>query len=133
MSEAKEHQGKEESVSKCPRCGGVISYIERQKKGGKYYYYAVHYLGYTKTSTGKVRKNVKKCYLGPETYDYVSKTHSDLGIVFEGAVEERRVIHYLDAFIMSLTKIELDKPTLIEIINKLKYLVERLEEIVKEE
>ena len=116
---------------KCPRCGGVISYIERQKKGGKYYYYAVHYLGYTKTS-GKVRKNVKKCYLGPETYDYVSKTHSDLGIVFEGAVEERRVIHYLDAFIMSLTKIELDKPTLIEIINKLKYLVERLEEIVKE-
>jgi len=136
MSEVgpKEHQGKEESVSrpKCPRCGGVISYIEHQKKGGKYYYYAVHYLGYTKTSNGKVKKNVRKCYLGPKAYNYVSRTHSDLGIVFEGAVEERRVIHYLDAFIMSLTKIELDRPTLIEIINKLKYLTQRLEEIVKE-
>jgi hypothetical protein len=108
----------------------VISYIERQRKGDKYYYYAVHYLGYSKVG-GRVRKNVRKCYLGPEVYDYVSRTHSDLGIVLEGAVEGRRVIHYLDAFIMSLTRVELDRPTLIEIINKLKYLTQRLEEIVE--
>lgn len=123
-------QGEGPSRPRCPRCGGVISYIERQRKGDKYYYYAVHYLGYSKVG-GRVRKNVRKCYLGPEVYDYVSRTHSDLGIVLEGAVEGRRVIHYLDAFIMSLTRVELDRPTLIEIINKLKYLTQRLEEIVE--
>ena len=56
-----------------------------------------------------------------------------MGITFEGAIDERRVIHYLDMFIMALTKVELDKPTLVEIINKLRYLTTRLEEIAKEE
>jgi hypothetical protein len=110
---------------RCPRCGGEISWIEKQKKGDRIYYLAVHYLGYS----GK-KKKVRKCYLGPEEYVYVSRTHQDLGIIFEGAIDERRVIHYLDMFIMSLTKIELDKPTLVEIINKLKYLTSRLEEYV---
>lgn len=35
----------------CPRCGSPISWIERYRKGGRVYYVAVHYLGYTKGSS----------------------------------------------------------------------------------
>lgn len=114
----------------CPRCGSPISWVERQRKGDRVYYVAVHYLGYTKVG-GKVRKRVRKCYLGPEVYEYVTRLHQDLGITLEGAVVDRRVLHYLDAFITALSKAELDKPTLIEIANKLEYLTQRLREYVR--
>ena len=114
----------------CPRCGSPISWIETQRKGDRVYYVAVHYLGYTK-SGGRVRKRVRKCYLGPEVYEYVSRTHQNLGVVLEGAVVDRRVLHYLDAFITALSKAELDKPTLVEIVSKLRYLTSRLEEYVR--
>jgi len=115
----------------CPRCGGEISWIESQSKGGRVYYYAVHYLGYTKVGK-KLRKRVRKCYLGPEAYEYVSRLHSDLGLRLEGAVVgSKRAVHYLDAFIESLTRVELDRATLIDILAKLKHLTQRLEEYVR--
>jgi len=114
----------------CPRCGSPISWVERQVKGGRVYYYAVHYLGYTK-SGGRVRKRVRRCYLGPEAYEYVSRLHRDLGIVLEGAVVGRRVVHYLDAFVEALSRVELDRSTLVEILNKLRYLAQRLEGYVR--
>ena len=123
----------------CPRCGSPISWVERQRKGDRVYYYAVHYLGYTKVG-GRVRKRVRRCYLGPESYEYVSRLHKDLGIVLEGAVVDRRVVHYLDAFVEALSRVELDRSTLVEILNKLRYLTQRLggyvrklEELEKEE
>jgi len=42
-----------------------------------------------------------------------------------GADDPRRVIHYLGAFIRALLNANLEKPTLIEILNKLKYLTSR--------
>ena len=116
---------------RCPRCGAEISWIETQKKKDRVYYYAVHYTGYDKVGS-KVRKKVRKCYLGPEEYEYVSRLHSDLGLKLEGAVVEKRVVHYLDAFVEALVKADLDRLTLVEIINKLKHLTERLDEYVKE-
>ena len=109
----------------CPRCGSPISWVERQRKGDRVYYYAVHYLGYTKVG-GRVRKRVRRCYLGPESYEYVSRLHKDLGIVLEGAVVDRRVVHYLDAFVEALSRVELDRSTLVEILSKLRYLTQRL-------
>ena len=100
----------------------MISYIERQRKGDKYYYYAVHYLGYSKVG-GRVRKNVRKCYLGPEEYEYVTKLHQDLGIVFEGAIEERRVLHSVDGLVEALGRLELDVPTRVELVSKLLHYV----------
>jgi hypothetical protein len=117
--------GKVSLKPRCPRCGYEISWIERIRRGDRVYYLAVHYLGYS----GK-KKKVRKCYLGPEEYVYVSRTHQDLGIVFEGAIDDRRIINYLHTFIKALTKIELEKPILIEILNILKHLVSRLEEYV---
>jgi len=115
------------SKPRCPRCGGVISWIESQRKGGRVYYVAVHYLGRV---GGK--RMVKKCYLGPEEYVYVSRTHQDLDITLEGLIRDRRLINYLDAFISSLFTIDLDEKTLIEVTRRLRNLVERLERYVRE-
>jgi len=114
----------------CPRCGSPVSWVEKQRKGSRVYYVAVHYLGYSREG-GRVRKQVRKCYLGPEEYDYVTRLHQNLGIVLEGAVVDRRVVHYLDAFVRALSKAELDRPTLVEIVNKLEYLTSRLREYVR--
>jgi len=58
----------------CPRCGQPYSYIESYTKGSQKYYVAVHYEGYQKAE-GKVKKRVRKCYLGPQVYKYVEKLH----------------------------------------------------------
>ena len=116
----------------CPRCGAPISWVESQTKGGRTYYYAVHYYGYTKVGK-KIKKKVRRCYLGPEVYEYVSRLHRDLGLTLEGAVAgQKRLTHYLDAFISALASAELDRATLIDILTKLKHLTQRLEVYVRE-
>ena len=58
---------------------------------------------------GKVRKRVRKCYLGPEgSYEYVTRTHEREGLVFRGAVDRERILAYLDALIGYVSKVELD-------------------------
>jgi len=79
----------------CRRCGRPISWIETRRRGDQVYYYAVHYSGYIRDSSGKVRKRVTKCYLGPQEYVYVSKLHEDLGLALRGAIDPGRVYQYL--------------------------------------
>jgi hypothetical protein len=43
----------------CPRCGQPVSYIERHRRNGHVYYYAVHYLGYERAPDGRVVKRLK--------------------------------------------------------------------------
>jgi len=75
----------------CPRCGGKISWIERRRVGGNVYYFAVH-----EWREGGKRR-IRKCYLGPDTYIYVSVTHEgDTGLVFHGLVDRRRAVKYLE-------------------------------------
>lgn len=94
----------------CPRCGRPINYFEKHRKGGQEYVIAVHYLGYEKLPSGKVRKKVDKCYLGPaSSYIYVSKTHEREGLVFYGASEQKRIIYYIDMLITALRNYPLDK------------------------
>jgi len=96
----------EERERLCPRCGGRISWIERHKHGGRVYLVAVHYLGYDK-ETG--RKNVRKCYLGPEdAYEYVSKIHEREGLELKGLADSGRALEYLDVLINYISKVELD-------------------------
>ena len=85
-------------VRVCPRCGLPYSYIERRVVGGRVYLYAVHI---TKVKEGgKVKRRVRKCYLGPEdSYEYVSKLHEREGIVLRGLADRQRIIKYLDAII----------------------------------
>ena len=43
----------------CPRCGQPVSYIERHRRNGHVYYYAVHYLGYERAPDGRVLKRLE--------------------------------------------------------------------------
>jgi len=97
-----EGEAQPRGVRICPRCGQPISYIERQRHGNQVYYYAVHYLGYERTPDGKIRKKVKRCYLGPAKYIEVSKLHADLGLTLKGLMEEERERDYIEALVRSV-------------------------------
>ncbi|MFP3171957.1 MAG: hypothetical protein RXQ79_02820 [Acidilobus sp.] len=86
----------------CPRCGAPVSYIERQRRGNRVYYYAVHYEGYERTPDGRVHKKVRRCYLGPNAYVEVSKLHADLGLTLKGLIEEGRERDYMEALARSV-------------------------------
>ena len=99
----------------CPKCGLPISYIDSYKRGGNTYYLAVHYLGYVKDQTGKVKKKIKKCYLGPKEYVYVSALHQDLRLVFRGLLENERILNYLKALREALEDMKLRRELLVEL------------------
>jgi len=63
----------------CPVCGLPIDWVEKRVRNGHVYYYAYHYV---KDENGK--RKVKKCYLGADRYDYVSRKNYDLGTTFRG-------------------------------------------------
>ena len=81
----------------CQRCGQPYRYLERRRIGNNVYYYAVHYEGYERGPDGKPRPKLRRCYLGPNVYIEVTKTHSDLGLTFKGLIEEGRERDYMDA------------------------------------
>lgn len=62
---------------------------------GRKYYYAVHYEGYSRVN-GKVRRKLRKCYLGPRAYEYVSRMHSDIGLSLHGFMVRGRFLKYLE-------------------------------------
>ena len=96
----------------CPRCGQPYSYIESYTRGSQTYYVAVHYEGYEKVE-GKVKKRVRKCYLGPQTYRYVEKLH-ELGL--SGPIDRERFKRY---FRELLDEVDLSPRELIEMIEEL--------------
>ena len=102
----------------CPRCGAPFKWLERRRIGNRVYYYAVHEL-----RVGG-RRYIKKCYLGPETYTYVTKLHSREGLELRGLVDRSRVLEYLDAIIGYLQSVELEPVLALE-------LAKRFEEIAK--
>jgi len=114
----------------CPRCGQPISYIERHRRNGHVYYYAVHYLGYERAPDGRVVKRLRKCYLGPDLYSYVSSTHGDLGLTFRGLAERGRELEYLEGLVRALEgrleRGELDRAQALELAGALAQLSERL-------
>ena len=96
----------------CPKCGKPISYIEEQRKKSNVYYVAVHYLGYEKPI-------VKKCYLGPKDYKYVTKQHN---FTLHGMIVLEREIEYLKQIINDLKssqeRIERKLDEIIKILNE---------------
>ncbi len=79
----------------CPRCGGRGTLVVR-KRGGRRYYYVVHYDGSRRFEH----------YAGPVSdYVYVSKTHSDTGLILRGPLDQRRVLEYIDVLIEKLEDI----------------------------
>ena len=106
----------------CPRCGRQYEYIEERKQGERVYFYAVHV---EKLPGGKRR--VKRCYLGPLVYSYVSKLHRKEGLVFKGLLEVNRAIEYLESILQSLLNGSADRETRREIARKLRFYADLLD------
>ena len=93
-AQEKGEAGEAEEKRLCPRCGLPYSYIESYTKGSQKYYVAVHYEGYEKAEAEgkkKVKKKVRKCYLGPQVYKYVEKLH---GLELSGPIDKERFKRY---------------------------------------
>lgn len=85
----------------CPRCGKPFNYVNKvriETSEGKWRVYkvCVHVLGYERDpKTGRRRRIVKTCYVGPSTYEYVTKLHEKEQLTLMGALEPGRVYNYL--------------------------------------
>jgi hypothetical protein len=112
QAQEKAEAEKAEEKKLCPRCGQPYSYVDSYRRGGQVYYVAVHYEGYQKVE-GKVRKRVRKCYLGPQVYKYVEKLH-DLDLA--GAIDRERFKRYFKEL---LDEVDLSPRELIAMIEEL--------------
>ena len=106
----------------CPRCGKEFKYIEERRQNDRVYFYAVHVY---RDNNGK--RKIKKCYLGPLTYEYVSKLHTKEGLTFKGLLETNRAIEYLETILQSLLNSALDPETRKRVAEKLRFYAEILE------
>jgi hypothetical protein len=116
QEEAEKASRDEKAERVCPRCGQPYSYIESYTRGSQTYYVAVHYEGYEKVEKGgkkKVKKKVRKCYLGPQTYKYVEKLH-ELGL--SGPIDRERFKRY---FRELLDEVDLSLGELVSMIEEL--------------
>jgi len=128
----------------CPICGRPIDYIEKKVVKGNgtqhIYYYARHLV-----IDENGQKKIKKCYLGAETYDYVSRKNYDLGLTLRGLAVDpvTRLTEYVNSAVERLSvKIEggtLDPEqarswlnALREAVTRLQSLADRLEKYVRE-
>ncbi len=105
----------------CPRCGQPYSYIEKQRKGDREYYVAVHYLGYERTSNGKIKKKVRKCYLGPINYEYVTRLHN---FTLHGYLVLDRELKYLEKIVQEIEELRRNQEKMIERLDKIVNLLE---------
>lgn len=106
----------------CPRCGEPYSYVDVRAAGeSRVYYYAVHY----RRESGARR--VKKCYLGPSEYEYVTRLHERESLVLRGLVDSDRVIEYLNAIVEYLERNPLEPELAEKLADKFRVLASKLE------
>jgi len=106
----------------CPRCGREYQYIEQRRQGNQTYFYAVHV-----ERIGNGKRKIKKCYLGPLVYQYVSKLHERENLVLKGLLETNRALEYLEAILQSLLNSAIDQELRREIARKLRFYADLLE------
>jgi len=125
----------------CPRCGQPISYIERQRRGNRVYYFAVHYLGYERTPDGRIHKKVKRCYLGPEEYVLTNRVLATAGLQVKSLVhqlieDKPLVVSQLEdlakAVEEKMAKAEMSAYTAQQLADRLQGLVDRLRKYAEE-
>ncbi|MEM2502368.1 MAG: hypothetical protein QXR02_06680 [Acidilobaceae archaeon] len=107
----------------CPKCWESGS-LYSVKTGSNTYYYVYH----GKTSEGKIRR----CYLGPTDYKYVSKLHD---FTLQGSHQVNRYIEYLEDIVESLTEKaseEKDKDKVVEALKQaMKVIADAIKSIEK--
>jgi hypothetical protein len=113
---AQEEAEEAEEKRLCPRCNQPFSYIESYTRGSQTYYVAVHYEGYEKVEVEgrrRIKKKVRKCYLGPQVYKYVEKLH---GLELSGPIDRERFKRYFKEL---LDEVDLSPRELIAMIEEL--------------
>ena len=116
-----------ERLKICPRCGDAISWIERRQRGDRVYYYAVH------CWQQEGRRRIRKCYLGPQTYEYVTRLHFKEGLILKGLVDKERALEYLETIVNMLESL-LQDPELLDnsnIAERLRRVAKKLEELLE--
>ena len=106
----------------CPRCGKEFAYIEQRRQNDRVYFYAVHVI---KEKSGK--RKIRKCYLGPLTYEYVTRLHQKENLTFKGLLEANRTLEYLEAILQSLLNGSLDPELRKRLAEKLRFYADLLE------
>ena len=106
----------------CPRCGREYQYIEQRRQGNQTYFYAVHI-----ERIGNGKRRVRKCYLGPLKYEYVTRLHQKEGLTFKGLLEVNRAIEYLESILQSLINNDTDPELKKQIAQKLRFYADLLE------
>jgi len=120
----------------CPRCGEPYSWIEKRRVvrvvGGRRceyeYFYAVH-----EYREGGKRK-IKKCYLGPDAYKYVSLTHKPReGLTFSGLMDSDRAIKYFYSLMSYIERAadEIDPKQLRALAKNAREFADRIEKIAE--
>jgi len=116
----------------CPRCGECYSWLERRgvREGGREYeyFYAVHEY----RESGKRR--IKKCYLGPAEYRYVTTTHETKeGLVFSGLLDSNRAIKYLYSIMAYIERVasDIDPSQLKALARNVREFADRIEKIAE--
>jgi len=125
----------------CPRCGQPISYIERQRRGNRVYYYAVHYEGYERTPDGRIRKKVRRCYLGPDKYVLTNKVLAVAGLhvksLAQQLMEDRPLVvsqleELAKAIEEKMARTEISAYTAQQLADRLQGLLDRLRKYAEE-
>jgi len=83
----------------CPRCGLPIDFLERKRVRNQVYLYAWHYL---RGPDG--RRQIKKCYLGPEKYIHGQVTHEPMGVVLKGMGQDLEDIPRLSEYLTNVAQ-----------------------------
>jgi len=122
MSEGNPPQEKPKRI--CPRCGGVIDWIERHRVKTGYNTYRTYIVA---VHLDRDTKKRRKCYLGPEEgYSLAAITHSDLGGL-EGLVDVwDRNKYYLENLLESFLRCD-DVKVVSEVVSIIKEILPKLE------
>lgn len=126
MGEERKRERKKER-KRCPRCGLPYSYVEARRVGDNTYYYAVHvqYLPHG-------RRRVRRCYLGPNAYVYVTKLHVREGLFLKGLIDEKRAVEYVKELATRLPDMDIDPRDAEELADILERAAKELREKAKE-
>jgi len=120
----------------CPRCGLPIDFLERKRVRNQVYLYAWHYL---RGPDG--RRQIKRCYLGPEKYVHANRLLAVAGLqvksLAQQLMEDRPLVvsqleELAKAIEEKMAKAEISAYTAQQLADRLQGLLDRLRKYAEE-
>ncbi len=120
----------------CPRCGLPIDFLERKRVRNQVYLYAWHYL---RGPDG--RRQIKRCYLGPEKYVHANRLLAAAGLhvksLAQQLMEDRPLVvsqleELAKAIEEKMARTEISAYTAQQLADRLQGLADRLRQYAEE-